>query len=91
MMDVKNFGPERFTDQSEIVVTSESSYVTWDGQDDPSHPRNWSVAKKRAHVLLVSSDYIFDVRFESDYKRRCNLLVSPDPLLLQWLQPPFRS
>lgn len=31
----------------------EIEYVSWDAQD-PTHPRNWSIWKKRIHVLLVA-------------------------------------
>ncbi|CAG8955438.1 hypothetical protein HYFRA_00010304 [Hymenoscyphus fraxineus] len=32
---------------------TETNYVTWDPQD-PTHPRNWPLWKKRSHILLVA-------------------------------------
>ncbi|CAG8971641.1 hypothetical protein HYALB_00003109 [Hymenoscyphus albidus] len=32
---------------------TETNYVSWDPQD-PTHPRNWPLWKKRSHILLVA-------------------------------------
>jgi hypothetical protein len=32
----------------------ETDVVDWDGEDDPTNPRNWSEPKRWAHVVTIS-------------------------------------
>lgn len=43
---------ERTADTSGGV--NATKYVSWDGPEDPTHPRNWSLLKKWSQILLVS-------------------------------------
>lgn len=45
---------EKSANGSKGVAVAGNIYVTWDGSEDPTHPRNWSLAKKSRHVLLVA-------------------------------------
>lgn len=53
-MESQENKPEETVDASGAVNATENKYVSWDGPKDPTHPRNWSLAKKRSHILLVA-------------------------------------
>lgn len=38
----------------EDSVLPETEFVDWDGDDDPTNPRNWSKSKRWAHVVIIS-------------------------------------
>jgi hypothetical protein len=53
-MESQENKPDKTVDASDGVNVAESNYVSWDGPEDPTHPQNWSLAKKRSHILLVA-------------------------------------
>lgn len=38
----------------EDSVLLKTEVVDWDGDDDPTNPRNWPESKRWAHVVIVS-------------------------------------
>jgi hypothetical protein len=39
---------------AEDSALPETEIVDWDGEDDPTNPRNWPKSKRWAHVVIIS-------------------------------------